>query len=42
MTILEMYMEIEDMDMDNDCLEDGNGDRGHEHGDRDRGEIDRK
>ena len=42
MTVLEMYMKIEYMDMDNDCLEDGNGDRGHGHGDRDRGEIDRK
>ena len=32
MAVLEMYMEIEDMDMDNDCLGDVHGDRGHGHG----------
>ena len=31
MTVLEMYMEIEDMDMDNGCLGDVHGDRGHGH-----------
>ena len=30
MTVLEMYMEIEDMD--NYCLGDVHGDRGHGHG----------